>query len=118
MFTKDVEVVHRQHGYSMSVDGYFSTFSATEAVSAASNNEAVVNVDNWIVTNNNSEQASVNNTIQTSERDDLPNPTKSVSNVVADYLEISEYSSESELLQEIKASLDNGLEVEMALAAL
>ena len=110
-----------RRSYRMSADGYFSTFAEPQVASAdSSSNEIVARIDDWVVVGNHNDRDAINNIVSV-KIDSLVNSDrteKSVIQVAANYLEIDDSSSENNLLQEIKASLDTGLEIALATSAL
>ena len=104
--------------YRMSVDGYFSTFSEpVPALAEDSSNEVVAQIDDWLVVSNRDNRA-VNNIVSVAPANSLVDSAKSVSKVEADYLQIDNSGDRDDLLQEIKANLDTGLEIALASSVL
>ena len=104
--------------YSMLVDGYFSTFSQPVAALSVSSNEVVAQIDDWLVVSNYNHRDAFNNIVPVARENSLVNPAKSVTQVAVDYLKIDNSSDQSDLLQKMKANLDNSLEIPLATSIL
>ena len=103
--------------YSLTTEGYFSTFSEVAlTVANGSGSQVVAYVDNWTVVTNGNELISTY--IPTQKNQTVENSVSNTSNLVeetiADYLEIDRSDSESFLLEEITDILSTGLEIAIA----
>ena len=103
--------------YSMTTEGYFSTFSEVAlTVANSSDSQIVAYVDNWTVVINSNELISTYVRAEENETVEIfvGNTPNFVEETIIDYLEIDRSDSESVLLDEITGSLNTGLEIAIA----